>query len=102
MLTNSIFRMPLQRPSIKKIACLYFILFFKNLKLDPDTKQESLQWKYVNSPPPKKFRPQPSAGKIKAAIFWDCRLQRRSAGGLPATEGNYVWKIPRRSAEEPA
>lgn len=38
---------------------------------DPETKQESMQWKHQASPPPKKFRTQPSAGKIMATIFWD-------------------------------
>lgn len=40
---------------------------------DPDTKQESMQWKHANSPPPRKFRTQPSAGKVMATIFWDCK-----------------------------
>jgi histone-lysine N-methyltransferase SETMAR len=38
---------------------------------DPESKQESMQWKHSDSPPPKKFRTQPSAGKIMATIFWD-------------------------------
>jgi [histone H3]-lysine36 N-dimethyltransferase SETMAR len=38
---------------------------------DPDSKQESMQWKHHDSPPPKKFRTQPSAGKVMATIFWD-------------------------------
>jgi len=38
---------------------------------DPETKQESMQWKHKGSPPPKKFRTQPSAGKVMATIFWD-------------------------------
>ena len=38
---------------------------------DPETKQESMQWKHFDSPRPKKFRTQPSAGKIMATIFWD-------------------------------
>jgi [histone H3]-lysine36 N-dimethyltransferase SETMAR len=38
---------------------------------DPESKQESMQWKHFDSPPPKKFRTQPSAGKIMATIFWD-------------------------------
>lgn len=38
---------------------------------DPESKQESMQWKHPESPPPKKFRTQPSAGKIMATIFWD-------------------------------
>ena len=39
---------------------------------DPETKQESMQWKHKGSPPPKKFRTQSSAGKAMATIFWDC------------------------------
>jgi len=38
---------------------------------DPESKQESMQWKHMSSPPPKKFRTQASAGKIMATIFWD-------------------------------
>ena len=38
---------------------------------DPESKQESMQWKHRGSPPPKKFRTRPSAGKIMATIFWD-------------------------------
>ena len=30
---------------------------------DPDTKKESMQWKHPGSPPPKKFRTQPSVSK---------------------------------------
>jgi len=40
---------------------------------DPDTKQESMQWKHVDSSPPKKFRTQSSTGKIMVTIFWDCK-----------------------------
>ena len=32
---------------------------------------QSKQWKHASSPPPRKFRTQPSAGKIIATIFWD-------------------------------
>jgi histone-lysine N-methyltransferase SETMAR len=39
---------------------------------DPETKQESMQWKHTDSPAPKKFRTQPSAQKLMATIFWDC------------------------------
>ena len=38
---------------------------------DPESKLESMQFKHVNSPPPKKFRTQPSAGKVLAIIFGD-------------------------------
>ena len=40
---------------------------------DPESKQESMQWKHRDSPPPKKFRSQSSAGKVMATIFWDSR-----------------------------
>lgn len=38
---------------------------------DPETKSESKQWVHKGSPPPKKARTQPSAGKLMATIFWD-------------------------------
>ena len=40
---------------------------------DPDTKKESMQWKHPGSPPPKKFRAQPSASKVMATVFWDSK-----------------------------
>jgi histone-lysine N-methyltransferase SETMAR len=30
-----------------------------------------MHWKHFDSPPPKKFLTQPSAGKVMATIFWD-------------------------------
>jgi len=38
---------------------------------DPESKQESMQWKHADSPTPVKFRTTPSAGKIMCTIFWD-------------------------------
>jgi len=38
---------------------------------DPETKQQSMEWRYSGSPRPKKFRVQKSAGKVLASIFWD-------------------------------
>ena len=38
---------------------------------DPETKQESMQWKHKGSATPKKFRVQQSVGKIMATAFWD-------------------------------
>jgi len=40
---------------------------------NPVTKQESMHWKHANSPPPRKFRTQPSDGKVMATIFLYCR-----------------------------
>ena len=36
---------------------------------DPETKQQSVEWKHSGSPRPKKFRVQKSAGKFLASIF---------------------------------
>lgn len=38
---------------------------------DPETKQQSKQWKHASSPPPKKARVQASAGKVMLTVFWD-------------------------------
>jgi len=38
---------------------------------DPETKQESMEWRHSSSPRPKKFQVQKSAGKVLASIFWD-------------------------------
>ena len=40
---------------------------------DPDTKKEYMQWKHPGSPPPNKFRTQPSASKVMATVFWDSK-----------------------------
>jgi len=38
---------------------------------DPDTKQQSMEWRHSGSLHPKKFRAQKSSGKFLASIFWD-------------------------------
>ena len=38
---------------------------------DPQTKQQSMEWRHSGSPRPKKFRAQKSAGKVLASVFWD-------------------------------
>jgi len=40
---------------------------------DLETKQQSLEWRHIGSPRPKKFRVQKSAGKVLASIrfFWN-------------------------------
>ena len=38
---------------------------------DPESKQESMQWRKKGEKPPVKFKVTPSAGKIMAIIFWD-------------------------------
>jgi len=38
---------------------------------DPETKQQSMEWRHGGSVHPKKFRVQKSAGKLLASNFWD-------------------------------
>jgi len=38
---------------------------------DPETKQQSVEWRHSGSPRPKQFRVQKSAGEFLASIFWD-------------------------------
>ena len=40
---------------------------------DPETKQQSMQWKRSGSPVPRKFRANRSAGKVMATVFWDAQ-----------------------------
>jgi len=38
---------------------------------DPESKMQSMAWKHVYSPPPRKFRIVASAHKVMATVFWD-------------------------------
>jgi len=38
---------------------------------DPETTQQSMEWRHSGSPRPKKFRVQKSAAKFIVWIFWD-------------------------------
>ena len=62
---------------------------------DPDTKKESKQWKRPGSPPPKKFRTQPSASKVMATVFWDSKgiilIDYKPAG--TSTTGEYYANV---------
>ena len=40
---------------------------------EPDNKPQSCQWVGPGSPRPKKFKKQPSAGKVIATVFWDTK-----------------------------
>ena len=40
---------------------------------EPETKRQSMQWKYSTSPAPKKAKTVSSAGKVMASIFWDAK-----------------------------
>ena len=42
-------------------------------KYEPENKAQSRQWVGPGSPRPKKFRTQPSAGKVMAKVFWDAK-----------------------------
>ena len=37
----------------------------------PETKQQSKQWKHLGYPPPKEAKTRMSTGKVIASIFWD-------------------------------
>jgi [histone H3]-lysine36 N-dimethyltransferase SETMAR len=40
-------------------------------QFEPENKQQSLQWRHVKSPPPRKFKAVPSMKKVMATVFWD-------------------------------
>jgi hypothetical protein len=40
-------------------------------RYEPESKTQSMAWKRPTSPVAKKFRSQPSAGKIMLTLFWD-------------------------------
>ena len=40
---------------------------------EPKNKAQSRQWVEPGSPRPKKFKTQPSAGKVMATVFWDAK-----------------------------
>ena len=40
---------------------------------EPENKAQSRQWVGPKSPRPKKFKTQPSAGKVMATVFWDAK-----------------------------
>ena len=40
---------------------------------EPENKAQSLQWVGPGFPRPKKFKTQPSAGKLMAALIWDAK-----------------------------
>ena len=40
-------------------------------QFEPEHKQQSMQWRHVKSPPPRKFKMIPSMKKIMATVFWD-------------------------------
>ena len=40
---------------------------------EPENKAQSRQWIGPGSPRPKKFKTQPSAGKVMATVCWDAK-----------------------------
>ena len=40
---------------------------------EPENKAQSRQWVGPGSPRPKKFKTQPSAGKVTTTVFWDAK-----------------------------
>lgn len=38
---------------------------------EPESKRQSMEWKHPQSPTKKKFKSQPSAGKLMLTVFWD-------------------------------
>ena len=38
---------------------------------DPESKMQSKEWHRHGSPPPRKFKRRPSAGKVMTSVFWD-------------------------------
>lgn len=40
---------------------------------DPKTKTQSKEWKHRDSPPSRKFKVVPSAGKVLLPVFWDAQ-----------------------------
>jgi hypothetical protein len=42
-------------------------------RYQPESKAQSVAWKCLTSPVAKKFKSQPSAGKIMLTLFWDMK-----------------------------
>lgn len=40
---------------------------------EPESKRQSMEWKHPESPAKKKFKVQPSAGKLMLTVFWDSK-----------------------------
>ena len=40
---------------------------------EPESKQQSVEWKHPQSPCKRKFKTQPSAGNLMLTVFWDTR-----------------------------
>jgi histone-lysine N-methyltransferase SETMAR len=40
-------------------------------QFEPESKRQSMQWRHISSPPPRKFKIVPSMQKVMATVFWD-------------------------------
>jgi len=40
---------------------------------EPESKRQSMEWKHLGSPANKKFKTQPSTGKVMLMLFWDSK-----------------------------
>ena len=59
---------------------------------EPESKQQSMQWKHPSSPVAKKFKTQPSAGKLMLTVFWDSQgpiLETYQESGTTVTSATY-------------
>ena len=59
----------------------------------PETKKASQEWRHTSSPKPKKFRTQPSAGKVILTLFWDqlgVILEQYMSRRKPVTSATYA------------
>jgi len=62
----------------------------------PQTKKASKEWRHTSSPKMKKFRTQPSAGKVTLTIFWDERgviLEHYMPRGNTVTSATYADRL---------
>ena len=58
---------------------------------EPETKRQGMQWKHASSSS-KKFKSQPSAGKLMLTVFWDSQgpiLEHYMEKGVTVTSVNY-------------
>ena len=59
----------------------------------PETKKASKEWRHTSTPKPKKFRTQPSAGKVMLTLLWDERrviLEHHMPRGNTVTSATYA------------
>jgi len=65
---------------------------------EPESKRQSMQWKHPSSPTAKKFKTQPSAGKLMLTAFWDSQgpiLETYQERGTTVTRATYCDMLQR-------